>query len=492
MHRTLINVAAMKRKDFLTRVGLAGAGFSIIPRHVLGGKGFTAPSDTLYIGAIGAGGRGNENLRQLALHPNVKVYHFCDVDERMVSRAKEAYPNAPFYKDYRKMLDSHESEIDAIVVSTPDHNHAVQTMAAIQRGMHVYVEKPLTHDIYEARMLTEAARKHKVVTQMGNYGSSGDGVRQMKEWLQAGIIGQAHTVYVWTNRPVWPQGISWPTSPAPVPEGLDWDLWLGTAPYKEYVEGLAPFNWRGWSDYGTGALGDMGCHLMETPFNVLDLGYPDRVECSVGAVYVDEFRRGEFPDGFPPSSHVVLRFPYQNGDFIKLHWMDGGIQPARPEELEPDELMGDGGNGVIIIGDRGKMMCDTYGRNARLLPTRLNEHVQVPQTLPRVPEGHHHQWVNACLAGYGEHELSSSFDIAGPLTESVLMGNLAIRSYDYKEEYKETYTEEGLEMERIRTRYPGRGIQLLWDGPTMKVTNFEPANAFVRRKYREGWGSGVL
>ena len=213
-------------------------------------------------------------------------------------------------------------------------------MDAIQRGMHVYVEKPLTHDIYEARMVTEAAKRYKVVTQMGNYGSSGDGVRQMKEWLQAGIIGQAHTVYVWTNRPVWPQGISWPTSPAPVPDGLDWDLWLGTAPYKEYVEGLAPFNWRGWSDYGTGALGVMGCHLMETPFNVLDLSYPDRVECSVGAVYVDEFRRGEFLEGFPPSSHVVLRFPYQNGGFIRLHWMDGGIQPARPEELEPDEAHG--------------------------------------------------------------------------------------------------------------------------------------------------------
>ena len=231
---------------------------------------------------------------------------------------------------------------------------------------------------------------------------------------------------------------------------------------------------------------------METPFNVLDLSYPDRVECSVGAVYVDEFRRGEFLEGFPPSSHVVLRFPYQNGGFIKLHWMDGGIQPARPEELEPDELMGDGGNGILIIGDRGKMMCDTYGRNPRLLPSGLNVHVQVPQTLPRVPEGHHHQWVNACLAGYGEHKLSSSFDIAGPLTESVLMGNLAIRSYDYKEEYKETYTEEGVEMERMRTFYPGRGIQLLWDGPSMKVTNFEPANTFVRRTYRDGWGTGSL
>lgn len=477
----------MKRKDFLTKMSLASAGITIIPRHVLGGVGYTAPSDTLYIAGIGAGGRGNANLRELARHSHVKISHLCDVDDRMTQSTRETFSDAPYLKDYRELMDNHSADFDAVVISSPDHNHAVQAMAAIVRDKHVYVEKPLTHDIYEARMLTEAARKHKVVTQMGNFGSSSDGVRQMKEWLQAGIIGEAHTVHVWTNRPVWPQGVAWPPQPAPVPDGLDWDLWLGTAPFKEYVDGLAPFNWRGWSDYGTGALGDMGCHLMETPFNVLDLGYPDRVECSVGAVYVDEFRRGEFPEGFPPSSHVVLRFPTTDGSAVKLHWMDGGIQPARPEELGPDEQMGDGGNGVIIEGTRGKMMCGTYGSNPRLLPSSLNDLISVPQTLPRVPEGHHHQWVNGCLAGYGAHALSSSFDVAGPLTESVLMGNLAIRSYDYKEEYKESYTEEGVEMERMRTRYPGRGIQLLWDGPNMKVTNFEPANAFVKREYREGW-----
>jgi predicted dehydrogenase len=228
----------------------------------------------------------------------------------------------------------------------------------------------LTHDIYEARQLTEAAKKYKVVTQMGNQGASGDGIRKTMEWYNTGLIGDVHTVYVWTNRPVWPQGIPWPSEKPKVPKTLNWNLWLGTAPYKDYVNKLIPFNWRGWWDYGTGALGDMGCHLMDTPFFTLELGYPTSVECSVGSVYVDEFKRGYFPESCPPSTHIVLDFPERNGkSSVKLHWMDGGIQPERPEELGPNEKMGDGGNGVIMVGTKGKLMCDTYGRNPRLLPS---------------------------------------------------------------------------------------------------------------------------
>ena len=484
---------SISRKDFLKTMGMAGAAFSIVPSHVLGGPGKVAPSDTLYIAGIGAGGKGTSNLASFATHPNAKIAYLGDVDLRRAATSRESFPDAPFYKDYRKMLDAEHKNIDAVCVSTPDHNHAIQAMAAMQLGKHVYVEKPLTHDIYEARMLTEAAEKYKVVTQMGNQGASGDGVRQMTEWYQAGLIGDVHTVKVWTNRPVWPQGIKWPQPAPSIPAELDWDLWLGTAPHKEYVDGLVPFNWRGWWDYGTGALGDMACHLMEPPFTVLGLNYPDRVEASVGAVYVDEFRRGYFPDSCPPSSHIVLNFP-EEGDRQKvtMHWMDGGIQPERPEELEPNEIMGDGGNGVLMIGDKGTMMCSTYGRNPRLLPTSLNEVIAVPETISRVPEGHYHQWVNGCLAGYGEMKMSSGFETAGPLTESILMGNLAIRSYDYLEQVTETYTDDtGVEKSRVRDTFPGRNIQLLWDGPNMKITNFEPANQFVKREYRDGWSLGI-
>tara|TARA_R110000868_G_scaffold408293_7_gene691081 strand:+ start:34651 stop:36114 length:1464 start_codon:yes stop_codon:yes gene_type:complete len=475
----------LSRKNFIKNLSFASAAFSIVPRHVLGGPGFIAPSDTLYIAGIGAGGKGYSDMTGFAEHPQAKIAFFCDVDERQTERARTTFPEAKFYTDYRALLEKEHKNIDAVSVSTPDHMHAVQTMAAMQLGKHVYVQKPLTHDIYEARMLTEAAQKYKVVTQMGNQGASGDGVRQMMEWYNAGIVGNVSKVYVWTDRPVWPQGIPWSKNKAPIPAGLDWDLWLGTAPKKNFVDNLVPFNWRGWWDYGTGALGDMGCHLIEPAFSVLQLGYPNKVECSVGSVYTGPFQRGRFPDSCPPSSHIVLNFPKNDtSSDVKLHWMDGGIQPERPEELGPNEIMGDGGNGVIIIGDKGKMMCSTYGENPRLLPTSLTEQTEVPQTIERVPDGHYQQWVAGCLAGYGNTKLSSSFDIAGPLTESILMGNLAIRSYDIQENYEDN-------QGRDRTRYPGRNIQLLWDGPNMKITNFEPANQFVKREYRQGWSLGV-
>ncbi|MBL7877384.1 MAG: gfo/Idh/MocA family oxidoreductase, partial [Cyclobacteriaceae bacterium] len=250
-----------------------------------------------------------------------------------------------------------------------------------------------------------------------------------------------------------------------------------------YVDKLVPFNWRGWWDYGTGALGDMACHIIEPPFRVLGLGYPTEVECSVGSVYVDEFKRGYFPDSCPPSSHVIMTFPGAAGKpNVKFHWMDGGIQPERPEELGPNEMMGDGGNGVIMVGSKGKMMCSTYGINPQLLPTSLTKEANVAQKYKRVTggaEGHYAQWVEGCIAGYGKTELSSPFELAGPLTEGLLMGNLAIRSYDIRKQ------REGGRADQFD--YPGRFIKLLWDGPNMKITNFDDANQFVKREYRTGW-----
>lgn len=473
------------RRDFIKKSAVAASGFMIVPRHVLGGPGFTAPSDKLLIAGIGVGGKGESDIMSFYKSGKAEIAFLCDVDDRRAAASRKAFPKARYYKDYREMFDKESNNFDAVSVSTPDHNHAVQTMAAMERGKHVYVQKPLTHDIYEARKLTEAAKQYKVVTQMGNQGASGDGVRKMKEWYDAGLIGEVKEVNVWTNRPVWPQGIPWPKNSSAIPSELDWQLWLGTAPHKEYVDGLVPFNWRGWWDYGTGALGDMGCHLIEPPFSVLDLKYPKEVECSVGSVYVDEFQRGYFPDSCPPSSHVIMSFDGKTpgADDIKLHWMDGGIKPMRPEELGPEETFGDGGNGALIIGTKGKMMCGTYGLNPRLLPTSKTDEVNIAETYERVPngmDGHYAQWVEAAIAGYGNKKLSSPFDIAGPLTESLLIANLAIRGYDIQNKKKDANGKDQI-------IYPGRDLKMIWDSENMKVTNFDEANQFVKREYPEGF-----
>lgn len=474
------------RRDFVKTTALAAAGFMIVPRHVLGGKGFVAPSDRLVVAGVGAGGKGTSDLTGFASGGKAEIGFLCDVDDRRAATSVKNFPKAKYYRDWREMFDKESKHFDAVSVSTPDHNHATTTLAAMQLKKHVYVQKPLTHDIYEARILTEAAVRYKVVTQMGNQGSSSDGTRKLIEWYNAGVIGDVHTVYCWTDRPVWPQGIAWPATKSEIPKELDWDLWLGTAPKTDFVDKLVPFNWRGWWEYGTGALGDMGCHLVDAPFRVLGLKYPKDVECSVGSVYVDQFKRGYFPESCPPSSHVIMTFnsAKQNNAEVKMHWMDGGIQPARPQELGPDEIFGDGGNGVLFIGTKGKMLCDTYGKNPRLLPASRNSEINIPVTLARVPgqeAGHYTQWVDAAIAGYGKQEVSSDFSIAGPLTEALLMGNLAIRGFDIR---KPNAAGNGF-------TYPGRYKKLLWDGPNMKITNFEEANQFVKREYRKGWTLGA-
>jgi predicted dehydrogenase len=473
------------RRSFIRNTAMAAAGFFIVPRHVLG-RGFLAPSDRLIIAGIGVGGKGESDLMSHYKSNKADIGFLCDVDDRRAANSVKAFPKAKYYRDWREMLDKESKSFDAVSIATPDHNHAAPTLAAMQLGKHVYVQKPLTHDVYEARVLTDAAKRYKVVTQMGNQGASGDGVRQLMEWYDDGLIGNVHTVYCWTNRPVWPQGIAWPTAKAQVPQGLDWDLWLGTAPYKDYVEKLVPFNWRGWWDYGTGALGDMGCHIVEPAFRVLDLKYINDVQASVGAVYVDEFKRGEFPESFPPSSHITMNFPRtsKTQDKVTLHWMDGGIQPERPDELGPNELFGDGGNGTLFIGTKGKMMCGTYGADPRLLPTSKTKEVKAKKRYARVPggaEGHYAQWVEACIAGYGNKEVSSPFETAGPLTEALLMANLAIRGHDIKRT-------KGLGN---KVEYPGRNIKLMWDNNNMKVTNLDEVNQFIKRDYRQGYSLSV-
>ncbi|MFT3682589.1 MAG: Gfo/Idh/MocA family oxidoreductase [Ferruginibacter sp.] len=462
------------RRKFIRNVSLA-TGFYIVPRHVLG-RGFIAPSDKLNIAGIGVGGKGESDLAEFAKSPHVNIVALCDVDDRRAKKSRETFPKAKYYKDFRVMLQKEKNNIDAVSVSTPDHTHAVAALAAMQMGKHVYVQKPLTHSIHEARILTEAAKRYQVVTQMGNQGGSGDGVRQMQEWYNAGTIGDAHTIYIWTNRPVWPQGFGKPKKLAAVPKELDWDLWLGPAPFEKYRDGYVPFNWRGYWNFGTGALGDMGCHLVEPAYKTVGLGYPSEVECSVAAVYEKMWTPSWYTESCPLASTATVKFPGKDGKKdVEIHWMDGGIRPERPEELLPGEAMGDddGSGGGIIEGTKGKIIYGTYGNNPRLLPTSRMQEVNVPQTIARVPEGHYVQWVNACMAGYGKNPLSAEFDYAGPLTESILMGNLAIRSWM-------------LQGGKEGKEYIGRK-RFTWDAANMKVTNFDEANQFVKREYRTGW-----
>ena len=467
------------RRHFIKTLSLAGTAYTIVPRHVLG-KGYTAPSDTLYIGGIGVGGKGYSDLTESVKSPNAKVVALCDVDDRSSKRARETFSDANYYKDYREMLEK-ESGIDAVTISSPDHMHAIQAMAAMERGRHVYVQKPLTHDIAEARQLTEAAQKYKVVTQMGNQGASGNGVRKMQEYYEAGLIGEVHTVKCWTNRAIWPMALETPTEKHPIPDGLDWDLWLGTAEKRDYNDAYLPFDWRGWSDFGTGALGDMACHIMDPVYRILPILFPDQVECSATDAYSRKFETSSFPKSFPTASKIHLNYPRTDGKGnIKISWMDGGLMPERPEELGPEDAFGNWDGGVLFIGTKGKLLADCYGANPRLLPLSLNEQVNVKETITRVPEGHYVQWVNACLAGFGNAYTSSSFDYAGPFTESILIGNLALKSYFEVDPNAKNQGFWG------GTKYYGRK-KLLWDAENMQVTNFDPANKYVKREYRTGW-----
>src|SRR5882724_5052029 len=294
----------VSRRKFITQAATAAAGFTIIPRFALGGKGFIAPSDTLYIAGIGVGGKGTSDLTGFAKNQKAKIAFLCDVDDRQAAQSVKNFPDAKYYKNFRELMDKEEKNFDAVSVSTPDHTHATIAMAAMSRKKHVYVQKPLTHDIYEARTLTEAAKKYQVVTQMGNQYASADHVRTAKEWVDAGLIGNVTRVQTWTNRPVWPQGIPKPTGKFDVPKELDWDLWLGPTPYIDFNPAYVPFNWRGWWQFGTGALGDMGCHIMGPPFKLLELGYPTEVSGRASTVYSGIFKEGVFPESGPVSSSI--------------------------------------------------------------------------------------------------------------------------------------------------------------------------------------------
>jgi len=429
----------------------AVAAFTIVPRHVLGGPGKTPPSEKLNIAGIGVGGQGAADLNGV---DSQNIVALCDVDWGHAAGTFRRYPKAKKYRDFRKMLDEEEKNIDAVTVATPDHIHAVASMAAIKRGKHVYCEKPLTHSVYEARMLAQAAREHKVATQMGNQGQASEETRLMCEYIWDGAIGPVREVHVWTDRPLrglnsvyWPQGVDRPKETPPMPETLDWDLWLGPAPDRPYHPAYVPFRWRGWWDFGTGALGDIGCHSLDPVFRALKLGPPTSVEATCTLVNKETY---------PVASIVHYQFPAR-ADMppVKVIWYDGGMRPPRPDELEDGLQIGTGG--MLFVGDKGKMLGD------RLIPeSRRMEYGKPPQMIPRSP-GHHVEWIEACKGG---KPAGSNFDHAGPLAEAVLLGNVALRP-EMKERMNRT--------------------KLLWDAENMKITNVPEANTFLRREYRDGW-----
>ncbi len=449
------------RRQFIQNTAVISAA-TVLPRHVLGGPRHVAPSEKLNIAGIGVGGMGSHNLSKCAATENIVA--LCDVDQDYAAKTYKKYPQARVHRDFRRMLDQ-QRDIDAVVVATPDHSHAVVALAAIRAGKHVYVQKPLSHSVYEARRMTEEARKYKVATQMGNQGHSGDGARLVCEWIWSGAIGKVRAVHAWTNRPVWPQGVEVerPRETPPVPATLDWDMWIGPAPYRPYHPTYVPGTWRAWWDFGTGSLGDLGCHILDAAFWALKLQYPSSVEACISTYWHGLWKKTEpRNETYPRSTIVRYKFPARDDlPPVDLTWWDGGMMPPRPEELEPGRQMGDSDGGLLFLGDKGTLMTGCYGRSPRLIPeSRMREAKKPPQMIDRVPgglDGHEQDWVRACKGG---KPASSNFDFSGPLSEMVLMGNLAVR-------------------------FPDR--RLLWDGPQMKVTNDPAADAYVRRNYRKGW-----
>ncbi|MES2276486.1 MAG: Gfo/Idh/MocA family oxidoreductase [Bacteroidota bacterium] len=484
------------RRNFVKSSAIAAAAFTIVPRFVLG-RGYRAPSDTLYIASVGIGGKGDSDIAAFVKSGKAKSAFLCDVDQDYAAKVFNKYPDAKRYIDWREMFDKEHKNFDAVHIATPDHTHAVVGSAAMQLKKHTWIQKPMAHDVYEARMLANMGKKYKVVTQMGNQGSSSDGVRQMMEWYDAGLIGDVTEVYCWTDRPIWPQGagLKWPKGTGTIPSTLNWDLWQGTAPDKPYPIGLdqpggikvLPFNWRGWWDYGTGVLGDMGAHILHGPMKVLGLQYVSSVQTSVSG-------GGSFDTG-PNSNYTIMTFPKtpKTSGPVKVHWMDGGMIPPRPEELDPAEQWGRGDGGMLFIGTKGKMTAGCYAARARLLPVSRMDDLKVPEKYARVvngTEGHYAQWVEACLAGYGNMETSSPFEQAALLTEAMLMCNLAIRGVNVpKAADPAAPVTPGRRGGPI---YPARYVNLNYDAPNMKVTNVDEVNQFVKREYRQPWKlSGV-
>lgn len=436
----------LNRRQFVKRTALAASALAfpfVSSRNILGAN------QKLNIACIGVGGKGAVDVGYCATEDIVAL---CDVDETRAAGTFKKFPDSRRYMDFRRMLDKEDRHIDAVTVSTPDHLHAIQALMAMDMGKHVYCQKPLAHSIYEVRQMTRSARENKVVTQMGNQGHANSDSRRLIELIQAGVIGNVREVHVWTDRPIWPQGIERPINIVPIPPTLDWDLWLGPAPYRPYHPAYVPFKWRGWWDFGTGALGDMGCHNMNVAFSALGLRDPISVEATSSGIN-DETA--------PQWSVITFEFP-KRGDFgpVRLVWYDGGKKPS-PELIGKTELPK---NGYVLIGEKDSIyVADSAGKGAFISGAKVDDFQSLPETLPRWPDGvtdfdraHHQEWIEACKGGT---KTLSNFDYAGPMTEAILLGNVALRV----------------------------GKKIEWDAAAMSVTNAPEAARFIKPEFRRGW-----
>lgn len=436
----------VSRRRFAQGLAAATAGVTIVPRHVLGGASVQAPSDTLTIAGVGVGGRGASDLEACE---HERIVALCDVDWKRGKESFLRYPEARRYKDFRVMLDQ-ERDVDAVIVATPDHTHAVIVMEALRRGKHVYCEKPLTRTIHEARVVGRAAKAAEVATQMGNQGHAGEGTRQIREWIEAGVIGQVREIHYWTNRPIWLQALERPTEAHHVPEWLDWDLFLGPARERPYHPAYHPFSWRGWWDFGTGALGDIACHAMDAAFWTFDLRDPQRLVAETTT---------PFAESPPDASRIEYHFPARRGrPELLVVWRDGNLQPPKPRWMAAGEELPQP-SGQLFLGESGALVAGIYGQEPRLYPRQLHLEVLADPSQEKYPrtEGAHQEWIDACK---GEGTTGSGFSQhAGPLTEMVLLGNLA-----------------------VRTRRA-----LSWDAATGRVANDDEANRLLHDEYRSGW-----
>ncbi|GAB6119777.1 Gfo/Idh/MocA family protein [Dysgonomonas termitidis] len=433
----------ISRRKFLSTGAKAAIGLTIIPSTVLGKNfGHVAPSDKLNIAAIGIGGMGHANIKQVEKTENIVA--LCDVDWRYAKGVFDRFPDAKKYWDFRKMYDEMGKSIDAVIVATADHTHAIVSADAMTMGKHVYCQKPLTHTVYESRLLTNLAKKHKVATQMGNQGSSAEGVNLVCEWIWNGEIGEITKVEAFTDRPIWPQGLNAPEKIDKIPKTLDWDLFTGPAKMRPYNALYTPWNWRGWWDYGTGALGDMACHILHPVFKGLKLGYPTSAQGSSTML---------LQDCAPQAQYVKLVFPARDNmpkvsmPEVEVHWYDGGLKPNMPAGWPQGKSMNDAGGGVIFHGTKDTLICGCYGVNPWLLSGRKPN---APKVCRRVETSHEMDWVRACKEDASSRVLTASdFSEAGPFNEMVVMGVLAVRLQNLNKE-------------------------LLWDGKNMKFTNINP------------------
>ncbi|HVR36362.1 MAG TPA: Gfo/Idh/MocA family oxidoreductase [Methylomirabilota bacterium] len=439
----------LNRRRFVQRAGLATAALALpffSPRNVLGAN------SRLNVAAIGAGGKGAVDI---GFCEGENVAALCDVDQNHAAGTFQRFPRAKRFKDFRVMLEQLSDGIDAVTISTPDHTHFHAAALAMKQGLHVYLQKPLTHCVWEARKLLELARETGVVTQMGNQGHAQSDSRRLVELIRAGVLGEVTEVHIWTDRPIWPQGIERPPQ-IPVPGHLDWDLWLGPAAHRPFHDDCVPFKWRAFWDFGTGALGDMGCHNMDLAFFALDLLDPSSVEAASSGVNSETA---------PEWSIITHQFPArgERGP-VKLVWYDGGKKPD-PSLAKQSELPG---NGCIMIGSHDTLYVPSYwGPGSFVSGAILEDYNEIAQTLPRHPEGtsdhdaaQHHEWIAACK---GEGKALSNFEYSGPMTEAVLLGNVALRA----------------------------GKRIEWDAPNLRVTNDTGANQYIRHEYRNGWESPV-